>query len=100
MPRAQKGAISRTMSRTFAEQLSCSLKLLGFVPMPFTAIKRAQIPSGTPTKYKTERLGTPVILFLEGCLVILTAIKDAENRYLVSIHLERYHNAFSVAGYS
>jgi len=31
---------------------------------------------------------------------ILTAIKDAENGYLVSIHLERDHNAFSVAGYS
>ena len=41
-----------------------------------------------------------VFLFLEGCLVVLTAIKDSENRYLVNIHLERDHNAFSVAGYS
>jgi hypothetical protein len=51
--------------RTFAEQLSCSLKLLGFVPMhsdsqqfvrvaswfeTFTAVTRVRIPSGTPTK--------------------------------------------------
>jgi hypothetical protein len=51
--------------RTSAEQLSCSLRLLGFVPMhsdsqpfvrvaiwgeTFTAITRVQIPSGTPTE--------------------------------------------------
>jgi hypothetical protein len=47
-----------------------------------------------------KRLAVLVFLFLEGCLVILTAIKDAENGYLVSIHLERDHNAFPVAGCS
>jgi hypothetical protein len=43
--------------RTFAEHLSCSLKLLGFFPMHsdsqqclFTAITRVQIPSGTPNR--------------------------------------------------
>jgi hypothetical protein len=50
-------------SRTVAEHLSCSLMLLGFLPMhsgsqqcvnvascqvTFTAITRVQIPSGTP----------------------------------------------------
>jgi hypothetical protein len=56
----------------------------------FTAITRVQ----------NKRLALLVILFLEGCLVILTSIKDAENGNLVSIHLERDHDAFSVAGYS
>jgi hypothetical protein len=49
---------------------------------------------------QNKRLALLVIPFLEGCLVILTPIKDPENGYLVSIHLERDHNAFSVAGYS
>ena len=50
-----------------------------------------------PTRLKTS----PPRLSLPGkCLIILTAIKDAKNGYLVSIHLERDYNAFSVAGYS
>jgi hypothetical protein len=67
--------------------------------------KAVRNPFYRPTKTSTTvRIDSDVALlvipFLEGCLVILTPIKDAENGYLVSIHLERDHNAFSVAGYS
>ena len=66
---------------TIAEQLACSLMLLGFVPMhsdsqrfvsipiwatAFTAITRVQIPSGTPNKsityHDTNLLGSPQLL--------------------------------------
>ena len=64
---------------------------------PFAAIARVESRRG---HQENKKLALLVFLFLEGCLVILTAIKGAENRYPVSIHLERDHNPFSVAGYS
>jgi hypothetical protein len=65
---------------------------------PFHGDNTGSNPVGDAKQNK--RLALLVFLFLEGCLVILTAIKDAENGYLVSIHLKRDHNAFEVAGYS
>lgn len=37
-----------------------------------------------------------VSVFLKSCLIILTAIEDAENGHLIGTHVERDHSAFSV----
>jgi hypothetical protein len=37
-----------------------------------------------------------VFFFPKGCLITLTAIEDADNGHLISIHVERDYNAFSV----
>ena len=37
-----------------------------------------------------------VFFFLKGCLIILTAIEDADNGHLISIHAERDYSAFSI----
>ena len=64
------------LSRTSAEQLTCSTHLLGFVPMhsdsqqfvrvaswfeTFTAVTRVRIPSGTPVRIKELRWASPNI---------------------------------------
>jgi hypothetical protein len=41
-----------------------------------------------------------LFLFLKGCLIILTAIEDTENVYLVSIRVERDYNTLPVARYA
>jgi hypothetical protein len=46
-----------------------------------------------------KRLALLVFLFLEECLVIVTAIKDAENGYR-SASTSNATTTFSVAGYS
>jgi hypothetical protein len=71
---------------------------LGYFSSPFKSVRVRGF--GFHPRKKCFGLTLLVFLFPEGCLLILTAIKDAETGYLVSIHLERDHNAFSVADYS
>jgi hypothetical protein len=46
------------------------------------------------------RLTVLVVLYLKGCLIILTAIEHSEDSYLVSIRVERDCNALPVARYA
>jgi hypothetical protein len=54
------------------------------------------VPVGIREALRRSILAFLVLFFLKGCLIVLPAIKHAENGHLVSIHVERDRNAFSV----